>query len=178
MKTLNPLTLLASAVALGCDRCYAALDLVSAQGTAVAATLTSLAAVAGDSLAIRNAPIDSKALILSLWVDVQTAGTLQVRSPKLHDNVRGIRYATTVADTRPFIPRAVGQRIYPNDLLTVELAAGAVAGDIESVCMLLYYPTLPGADARFISTEELYRRAINIFTVENTLSTGTAGGYS
>jgi hypothetical protein len=169
---------LVAAVLHGTDRHFAALDLVSAQGTAVAATLTALAAVQGDSLAIRNAPIDSKAQILQIWADVQTAGTLQIRSPKLHDNVRGIRYGTTVADTRPFLPRGCGQRVYPNDVLTVELAAGAVAGDIESVCQLIYYPTLPGADARFIGTEELYRRAVNIFTVENSLSTGTAGGYS
>jgi hypothetical protein len=160
------------------DRYYAALDLVTAQGTAVPATLTALAAVAGDSLAIRNAPLESKAMILQLWADVQTAGTLQVRSPKMHDNVRGIRFQTLAADTRPFLARGVGQRIYPNDLLTVELTAAATAGDIESVCMLMYYPTLPGADARFIGTEELLRRAINIFTVENTISTGTAGGYS
>lgn len=157
---------------------HAALDLVTAQGTAVPAALTALAAVQGDSLAIRNAPLDSKAQILSLWADVQTAGTLQVRSPKLHDNVRGIRYGTTVADPRPFFPRGVGQRVLANDVLTVELAAGAVAGDIESVCLLIHYPQSPGADAKLISTEEMLRRAINIFTVENTLSLGTAGGYS
>lgn len=169
---------LADAILRGQDRHYAALDLVTAQGTAVPATLTALAAVAGDSLAVRNAPLETKAMILQLWADVQTLGTLQVRSPKLHDNVRGIRYGTTVTDTRPFLARGIGQRIYPNDVLTVELTAAATAGDIESVCMLNYYPTLPGADARFLSSEEVIRRAINVFTVENTLALGTAGGYS
>jgi hypothetical protein len=169
---------LVTTVLRGCDRHYAALDLVTAQGTAVPATLTALAAVAGDSLAVRNAPIDSKAMILQLWADVQTLGTLQVRSPKLHDNVRGIRYGTTVGDTRPFLGRGVGQRIYPNDVLTVELTAAATAGDIETVCMLNYYPDLPGAAARFLTPDEVMRRAINIFTVENTLALGTAGGYS
>lgn len=178
MKSRIGSGLLAAAVLEGTDRHYAALDLVTAQGTAVAATLTALAAVQGDSLAIRNAPLDSNALILQCWADVQTLGTLQIRSPKLHDNVRGIRYGTTVADTRPFLARGVGQRIYPNDVLTVELAAGAVAGDIETVCMLNYYPTLPGADARFLSSQDVINRAINIFTVENTLALGTVGGYS
>lgn len=178
MKTRIGSGALVDAVLNGTDRHFAALDLVTAQGTAVPATLTALTAVAGDSLAIRNAPLDSKALLVQAWADVQTLGTLQIRSPKLHDNVRGIRYGTTVGDTRPFLPRGVGQRVFPNDVLTVELTGAATAGDIESVCMLMYYPTLPGADARFISSEELLRRAVNIFTVENTLSLGTAGGYS
>lgn len=175
--TIGPFALI-DAILHGCDRHYAALDLVTAQGTAVPATLTPLAAVAGDSLAIRNAPLESKAMMLQLWTDVQTIGTVQVRSPKLHDNVRGIRYGTTLDDMRPVLPRGVGQRVYANDVLTVELAAGAVAGDIESVCMLMYYPDLPGAAAQFVTPEEVIRRCTNIFTVENTLALGTTGGYS
>jgi hypothetical protein len=166
------------AVFAGLDRQYAALDLVTAQGTAVPATLTALAAVAGDSLAIKNCGLEKKVQMLQLWTDVQTAGTVRVRSPRLHDNVQGIRYATVVADVFPILPFGVGQRVYPNDLLTVELSAGAVAGDIESVAMLNYYEDLPGVQAIFITPEEVMRRGVNIFTVENTLALGTAGGYS
>lgn len=162
----------------GADRHFAALDIVTAQGTAVPAALTALAAVAGDSLAIKNCPLDKTTRILQLWTDVQSAGTVRVRSPRLHDNVQGIRYATVVGDVEPLFPWGVGQRVYPNDLLTVELAAGAVAGDIETVSFLTYYENLPGVDAVFISPDELMRRAVNIFTVENTLALGTTGGYS
>lgn len=166
------------AVLAGCDRHYAALDIVTAQGTAVPAALTALAAVAGDSLAIKNCGLEKKVTMLQLWTDVQTAGVARVRSPRLHDNVQGIRYATVVADVFPLLPMGCGQRVYPNDLLTVELQAGAVAGDIETVSMLNYYEDLPGVAAVFISPEEVMRRGVNIFTVENTLALGTAGGYS
>jgi hypothetical protein len=162
----------------GEDRYFAALDLVTAQGTAIGATLAALAASTGDSLAIKNAPLEKPARILQLWCDVQVAGTLRVRSPKFHDNVQGIRYDTIVSDPRPLLPWGIGQRIYPNDVLTVELAGSAVAGDIEYVVLLNYYEDLPGAAARFINTEELKRRLLNIFTVENTIATGTGGGYT
>ena len=68
--------------------------------------------------------------------------------------------------------------VFPNDVLTVELAGSAVAGDIEYVSMLQYYPELPGTMMRAITREELVRRAVNVFTVENTLALGTTGGYS
>jgi hypothetical protein len=166
------------AVLAGQDRYYAALDLVSAQGTAVPAALTALAAVAGDSLAIKNCGLEKRVTMLQAWTDVQSAGTMRIRSPRLHDNVQGIRYATVVADVSPLFPWGTGQRLYPNDLLTVELAAAAVAGDIETVCQLNYYEDLPGVAAIFISPEEVVRRGVNIFTVENTLALGVAGGYS
>lgn len=166
------------AVFAGQDRHYAALDLVTAQGTAVPAALTALAAVAGDSLAVKNCPLEKRVRLLQAWTDVQTAGTVRIRSPRLHDNVQGIRYATVVADVEPLFPWGIDQRLYPNDVLTVELAAGAVAGDIETVCMLDYYEDLPGVNAIFTTPEDVVRRGVNVFTVENTLSLGTAGGYS
>lgn len=178
MKSRLGISSFVDAVFAGHDRHFAALDIVTAQGTAVPAALTALAAVAGDSLAIKNCPLEKKVQMLQLWTDVQTAGTVRVRSPRLHDNVQGIRYATVVADVFPLLPFGVGQRVYPNDLLTVELGAGAVAGDIETVSFLAYYEELPGVNAVFLSPEEVMRRGVNIFTVENTLALGVAGGYS
>lgn len=167
-----------AALCEGADRYFAALDIVTAQGTAVPAALTALTAVAGDSLAIKNCDLAKKVTMLQAWTDVQSAGVMRIRSPRLHDNVQGIRYATVVADVQPLFPWGVGQRVYPNDLLTVELQAGAVAGDIETVAFMNYYEDLPGVSAIMISPEEVTRRGVNIFTVENTLALGTAGGYS
>lgn len=154
------------------------LEVITAQGTAVPAALTSLAAVAGDSLAIRSFDPPKMAKILQHWNDVQTAGTSQLRSAKLHDNVRGIRIDTVVSNPVPLLPWGTGQRVYQNDVLIQELLSGAVAGDIESVASLIYYEDLPGANARLIGVDELMRRAINISGVENTLALGTTGGYS
>ena len=165
-------------LARGEDRHNAALKLVTAQSTAVGATLAAMAAASGDSLAVENTGNAAPAKLLQLWADVQVAGTLRVRSPRFHDNVQGMRFDTIASDASPLLPWGVGQTVFPNDVLTVELAGSAVAGDIEYVSMLQYYPELPGTMMRAITREELVRRAVNVFTVENTLALGTTGGYS
>lgn len=155
-----------------------ALDVVSATGTAITATISALAAVTGDSLAIKNAPLEKTARILSFWGDVQVAGTGRIRSARLHDNVQGMRFDTIIGDLRPYMPWGTSQRVYPNDVLNIELAGSAVGGDIETISLLIFYEDLPGISARFIAPDELMRRAGNLMFVENTISTGTAGSYS
>lgn len=157
---------------------YAALEVTGAMGTAIGATIAALAAVGGDSLAVKNTGDAKPAKLLQFWADVQVAGTVRLRSPKFHDNVQGIRVDTIVSDLKPMLPWGLGQPVYPNDVLVVELGGSAVAGDIEQVGMLTYYPELPGTQAKLMSPDEVFRRATNIFTVENTIATGTAGGWS
>jgi hypothetical protein len=154
-----------------------ALELVSAQGTAIGATLAALTPVTGDALAIRNTGTANPARMLQLWADVQVAGTLRVRSPKFHDNVEGIRFDTIASDPAPLLPWGLSQPVYPNDVMAVELAGSANAGDLEYVSMLLYYAELPGASAQFLPADQVLSRAVNIFTVENTIATIATGGW-
>ena len=155
-----------------------AVEVVTAQGTAIGATLAALAASAGDSLAVRSFEIGKMAKILQAWADVQVAGTARIRSPKMHDNVQGMRFDTIIGEPRPQMPLGVSQRVFPNDTIGVDLAGSAVAGDIEYVAMLIYYEDLPGAAGRFIKADELARRGVNQSWVENTLALGTGGGYT
>lgn len=155
-----------------------ALDTVVAQGTAIGATIAALTASTGDSLAIKSGVPGKQTRILQLWDDVQVAGTGRIRSARMHDNVQGLRFDTIIADPRPLMPWGVGQRVYENDVIVAELAGSAVAGDIEYLAMLLFYEDLPGISGRFVTTEEVMRRAINQSWVENTIATGTGGGYT
>ncbi|HEY3042615.1 MAG TPA: hypothetical protein VGJ39_01225 [Vicinamibacterales bacterium] len=154
-----------------------ALDTVTAQGTAIGATIAALTAATGDQLAVKNCPLEKVARILSFWSDVQVAGTGRIRSARLHDNVQGIRFDTVIGDLRPYMPWGVSQRVYPNDVLIVELGGSAVGGDLETIMLLIYYEDLPGISARFISVDELKRRGTNVSMVENTITTGTGGSY-
>jgi hypothetical protein len=166
-------------MANGADRFFGALELVTSQGTAISATISALAASAGDSLAVRNMGDNTKpARILQMWTDVQVAGTVRIRSPKFHDNVQGIRFDTLVSDPRPLLPWGVPALVYGGDVITAEMAGSAVAGDIEYLCMLLYYENLPGVNVTFLTPEQVRARMVNLFTVENTLALGTGGGYS
>lgn len=153
-------------------------ELITGFVTAPSTTQTNLTMSTGDSLAIRSGPMDKMVRLIQAWTDQQTAGVLRIRSPKLHDNVQGIRYKATASDTVPLLPWGAAQRLYPTDVLSVDLSGSATAGDIESAALLLYYDDLPGVAGRFITADEVNKRAVNILTVENTLSLGTGGGWS
>lgn len=155
-----------------------ALELLSGQVTAPDTTLTALTMNAGNSLTIRNTPVDTRIWLLQAWVKAQGAGVLRIRSPQLHDNVQGVRLRTVVGEVDPLLPMGAMQRLQTQDQLVVELSGSATAGDIETASLLVYYETLPGIEMRRISAQELRERMVNLVTVENTLSAGTAGGYS
>lgn len=155
-----------------------ALELICGQATAPSTTQTGLTMNAGNSLTVRNAPLESAVMLLQVWCDVQSAGTFRIRSPKLHDNVQGIRFNTVASEVRPLMPMGMPQRLIPQDVLVAEITGSGTCGDIESAAMLIFYQNLPGTDGRFVDEAFLRQRARHIVTVENTLSLGTSGGYS
>lgn len=154
------------------------LEMIGASGTAIGATLAALAAVTGDSLAVRGTPETKRTDLVQFWTDVQVAGTARIRSPRMHDNVEGIRVDTVISDLFPLLPWGIRQRVYPNDTIGVQLAGSAVAGDIEYLLMLLLYEELGGASPNYISADDVMRRGVNIIGVENTLATGTTAAWA
>lgn len=155
-----------------------AMELLCGFATAPGATATALTMNTGNSNVIRNGLEGKKILLLSAWADWQTAGVFRIRSPKLHDNVQGIRLAGTASIPQPMWPTGAMQPLYPQDTLTLDITGSAVAGDIETAALLVYYEDQPGIAARFIDSKQLHDRTIEILTVENTLALGTAGNYS
>jgi hypothetical protein len=117
-------------------------------------------------------------MLLTAWGHTQTSGAFRIRAPELHDNVEGIKFVTNPDIIQPQLPYSVLQRLLPQIDLTFEAQGSGVAGDIETGALLIYYENLPGIDARLISEEDLKSRAVNVLSVENNITNGTAGGYS
>ena len=130
----------------------------------------------GDRLTIRNAP--TPAYLLNLWIHSQANGIIQITSPNLHDNVRGIRLGHVASQVKPLLPLGFKQKLIPQDTLVVKQTGSATSGDIDQGSLLIYYPNLPGIKATLTSPEIVKARMVNLLTVENTISTGTSGGYS
>jgi hypothetical protein len=155
-----------------------ALEVINGRVVAPGAVLTPWTLAAGDSLTVRNAPLDSQILLLQAWADNQAAGTLRIRSPRLHDNVEGIRLGVVLSEVRQLLPRRFVQQLISQDVLTVQQSGSAVAADVESGTLLVFYADLPGVSARLIDAQVLLANMVNILAVENTLALGVAGGYS
>jgi len=154
------------------------LEILSGRVTAPGATLTALTMAAGNSLTIRNAPLDSDVRLIEIWALNNVAGIGRIRSPRLHDNVQGIRFRITATDPIPLVPPGTFQKLIPQDTLVAELSGSAVGGQIEQLQMLIYYANLPGIEARLATFDEVLRRAVSQVTVENAITPGAAGGYS
>jgi len=155
-----------------------AIEVVAGQVTAPGATLTALTMNAGNSATVRNASLQSFIGLMATWARNNAAGIWRIRSPKLHDNVQGIRFRIPATDPEPLYPFDVVQRLVPQDTLTLELSGSAVGGQIEQAALLIYYVDLPGAAAKLITEDELLKRTQNVWTTEISVTPGVAGGYS
>lgn len=155
-----------------------ALEVICGQTTAAGATLTALTMAAGNSLTVRNCDFSKNVRLLQMWADNQVAGIFRVRSPKMHDNVQGIRQRITISDVVPLLAEGFSQKLIPQDQLIAELSGSAVGGDLEGAAMLLYYEDLPGTDARLAKWPDIAGRIVNLVDVEVSLAFGAGGGYT
>lgn len=155
-----------------------AMELISGRTTAPGATVTALTPVTGDSFTVRNSNMAKRALLLDAWANNQVAGVLEIKSPKLHDNVRAFRARVTTADTFPLLIEDAPQILYPQDVITPSLSGSAVGGQIESAGFLFYYEDLAGEAARLITPDVLKKRIVNEFEVEIAITPGATGDYT
>lgn len=155
-----------------------ALQIISGFVTAPGATLTAWTLASGDSLTLQNATPGSKIMLLEHWAHNQAAGSLVVRSPKMHDNVKGLNTKILANDVEPLLPIGFSTRMFPVDLLTVLQSGSAVGGQIESGSLLVYYDDLPGITARFIGVDDLNKRQIDLMYTEVAITPGAGGGYT
>lgn len=146
-------------------------------GAIAAGTYTGITAHTGNSLTVRNAKEDSEVRLLTCWADTQLNNSLRIRSPRLHDNVQGMRFEAVASHLHPLLSPKFRQKLIPQDTLTVEFDESALAGDVQTFCALIHYADLPGIEARFINLEQLLSRGRSIVTVENTIDTGAGGDW-
>jgi hypothetical protein len=154
-------------------------EVVTGLTTAAGAVFTPLVMNAGDALVVRATPLDKKIWLLGAWTEHRVVGQVRIRSPKLHDNVEGIRLSAQAANTSPLFPADCKQLLYPQDTLIVEQTGGG-AGVIDSTSLLIAYEDLPGLSGTFIDSETLRKRGLNLVGVQVTLPAaafGVAGGY-
>jgi hypothetical protein len=144
-------------------------------------TWTAATGYTGQSATVRNTALGSRISLEAFWQQSAQAGGFRVRSPRLHDNVRGIEFnapATSPVNAlglRPYTP------LVAQDLLLVE-ASGAAA-DATGMFLQISYDSLPGSDGNFASWAQIKPRIVDVMAQEyvaaavataNTWSAGAA----
>jgi hypothetical protein len=155
-----------------------ALEILSGSATAPGATLTQITMAAGDSNTVRDFQA-GKTRLLSAWPTGQTtAGFLQIRSARMHDNVRGINVNSPVTPQLVTILHPFGQPLNPQDTMNILISGSAGAGDLLLASLLVHYEDLPSIDANLISPEDLVSRGKNILTASHSLTLATGPNYT
>lgn len=151
-----------------------ALEVIDTFVTNPAAALTAVTVFPGDTLAVRSFQSPAAARLLEMWATSATAGIVRVRSPRMHDNVQGIRFRDVAALNRGLFADRAWQRLYAQDVLIVEQSGGAAETDGAS--LLNFYDDLPGSDARLTMWDAIRDRIVNLVNVEVANGAGAAVG--
>lgn len=154
------------------------LEAVGFGATAPGASGAAAAAFTGDSLTIKNARTGSRILIVGHISDQQTLGWQQMTHPSGHDTTRGYRASVPTGVTGNLLPVGLSIPMQPQELMSVTILGSATAGDIEQGVFLVWYEDSPFVVGHLITNDELMSRAVDVTTVQLSLATGTAGGWS
>jgi hypothetical protein len=150
------------------------LEVVGGFATNPGATTTALTASTGDSFTVRSFDATQAAYLLGAWGQEGSAGFLQIRSPRMHDNVRGIRLPIQATTTRDELGYASREMLYPQDALTVECQGGAA--ETDAFGLMMYYDNVPGLAARLVTWAQVQPRMAHILTVNLTMTAPSAVG--
>lgn len=156
-----------------------AFEVVAGFATNPGAVFTTLTPSTGQSFVVRGTDASKAAWLHDAWAFNAAAGELRITSPKLHDQVQGIRTRVTAAQAVPLInsqeTAAFAQRLYAQDNLTVQLTGGGA--EIDTAALLISYDDLQGAAGRFIDYQTLRKNGLNMVTDEVTITAVTTGNF-
>lgn len=155
-----------------------ALDTIAYSATAPGAAGATAAAVAGDSLTIRNAVLGTRLGLLAMMAKNQATGFHQLTWPSGNDQTRGIRNVVVAGENYARNPLGWLIPVQPQEAISATIAGSAVAGDVEIGALSVYYDDLPGIASRLISPDELMNRGVRAVTVQDTCTATAAGAWS
>jgi hypothetical protein len=155
-----------------------AIEILTGRVTAPGAVLTAWTPNTGVSLTVRNCALDKKVYLLDMWAFNQVTGAFRVRSPRIHDNVQGIRITSAANQTASEFPVQIRQPLIPQDNLIVEQSGSAVGGQIETGALQLYYEDLTGVQAILADEQVVFDRGQNVETQELAMVPGASGDFT
>lgn len=138
----------------------------------------------GDSFSIKSYSPASRAWLLEVYGgNSVTKCQFRIRSPRMHDNVQGLRMAWEFnptlsggdGDPQMLTAPYVRQMMYSTDVLVIEV--NGTANDDVDLVSLIYYEDLTGVAANLRTWEEVSNRGVNTLGLLVTPAAGTANDY-
>lgn len=153
-----------------------ALRVISGFAVNPGAVVTALTVSPGDTFTVSDFDPPDRAYLGAIWAENATGGVLSIHSPRMHDNVQGIRLQIPPADEVQILPQLAAEPLFPNDPLVVAMSGGGAETDVLSY--VTYYDNLPGVDGQFDTWAAIQPQIVHLMGLEVDLSSGaTAGNY-
>ena len=159
-------------------------DITAFKNSLTGGAFEALAAATGEALALRWLGANTTAELLECWgADSATKCQFSIRSPLLHDNVRGMRFAHMFNPTlsansgKPqlYLPPFWKQPYEPTDTLIVE--ANGTAADRTVFTQMIKYTSPDVQGARLLTHTEVEQRLNNIVGILVAPTAGATGDY-
>lgn len=153
-----------------------ALQVVSGFFTAAGAGTNTVTPAPGDSFTLAAGTAEGDINLEQIWAAGATNDFVRIYSPRMHDNVQGMRMQVGTQKYRPLMGWNVDQPMYPADTPTVQVdATGAGTGGI----LVMYeYMDLPGANQRLATWDDIAPRIESVSGCEvDVTSSATIGSW-
>jgi hypothetical protein len=152
-------------------------EVVAGFATNPSSTFTGLTYTAGQTSTVRNTDLNAHVYLQDMWAKGATAGVFRIRSPRLHDNVQGIRFQNPATLNYQLMGWWPLEELVPQDALIAEITGGATETDMGA--FLVSYDSLPGADGNYVHWDQIKNRIEHVVTIEvDTAASATVGNWS
>jgi hypothetical protein len=148
-------------------------------------TFDALTVATGQSFTVRSYVDGSAAYLEDVFgADDDSIFQLSIKSPRMHDNVKGLLFAGTnlsVSTEQVFVPQWLMpgyaiQRLYSTDVLSV--TANGTAADVVCFAFNVRYENLGGVNARLYSWDAVKPLIVNkVGILTAPVPSGTAGNW-
>lgn len=156
-----------------------AIETVDATLSAAAVTTEQLfAAGTGQTLAVRAAAAGARVSLDAVWGTLTVAGFLSIRSPRLHDNTKGILTNVLPTSSVPVLNESFDQILYSQDALTlgVTFPVAPGAASLQHVAYNVVYDDLPGVSAQMRSWSDVQPNILEYVGVQTVPVTAASPG--
>lgn len=151
-----------------------AIDTVVGFATNPGATITGVTFATGYTGTVRSFQQGEFARLERIWRRGASAGVTQIKSPRMHDNVRGIQFTSAETPVVLALPRNIGQPVYNTDTLSVGVSGGTNETDV--VAMAIYYSSLDGANGNYKNWSDIAGKIKNLIFLEVDVTTSATIG--
>lgn len=137
-------------------------------------------AAPGQSFAVRATNGSSQIELESVWASYEDAGAVRIRSPRLHDDLNGIRLQAVSGSSDVLTGNAFSQALYSQDLLTVEafFIVAPTNAHVQQMGFSFYYDDLPGVAANNRTAAAVMPNIVDYLSIPVTpVSSATVGQY-